>query len=179
MAGENGVLSVAGYGKRRVVVNRIQHGLSAYPGGISEDQSRSGKAFMASYKDTSSSVTLDLLFMSHEAQEEFVDWVRDYLVKISNPSRRMAAMEVMVPVRSFHVVGIPSGDLPYGDRVGAITYKVPLKITGARNVIVDRKRVSTFEEAEDDDPALPYLYPAGKQPASFLIEDEYGEEGIR
>lgn len=165
MAGENALISIKNYGERRVVVTRVVHGMSVFAHNQEpEAESRTRKAFLT-YKRSSGSFDMTTVFTSSQRREVFCDWLRGYMVRISNPNAMTVPVRVIVPSREFDKTAMLEGDLVYGDRVGDIIYPLELSFMGASSPInrFDDSLRSKFSLPVSEDPALTYLYPAGSQ----------------
>ena len=162
MAGENCLLSIKDYGTRRVVVTRVTHGMSVFTFNNDESQSRHRKQFLT-FKRTSGSFDLSLIFTSSQARDRLSEWFRTYLIQASDPNGVTHPVRVTIPSRQFDKTGILEGELEYGDIVGTPTYKLELKFMGSRDPLdlTNDQLRSRFVPPESADPILPRLYPSG------------------
>lgn len=163
MGKANCLISIADYGAHRVKATRVTHGMSvvAYSG---EGVSRRGRAFYPS-KRTSGSFELDLVFTTYGGYRKIANWLERYSRWASNPKSLATPVRVVIPSRNFDKVGVLEEGLTFGDVVAATSYTMTLAFVGSRDPMeMNGRNLSMFRLPKNiDDPALPYLYPAGTQ----------------
>lgn len=177
MAGENCLLSIEGYGERRVKAIRVSHGISIINFGNDESKSRRGKHFLT-YRRTSGSFDLRLIFSTYDEYADLMDWLKRYVIRNQSQHRAPKPVRVIIPARNFDKIGTLEGGLTFGDKALGVTYSVDLKFMGSSDPLdlKDDKILSIFELPKDtSDPALPYLYPAGSQLTGVEVGDDVGD----
>jgi len=177
---KNCIISIPSYGKTRVWVESIVHGLNIFTFGPENTQeSRTRRQFVTS-KRTSGSFTLDLIFTSHNSREQFLSWLEGYVRWAANPSTDSTSIRVVVPSRGFDKLGVLGGALAYGDEVGKVLYKTQLGFIGGKDPLdLDTLAgVSTFIGFQDDstnrEGTLIRFYPNGSASNSLYRWDEVG-----
>lgn len=161
MAGENTILSVKGYGRQSVVLTKISFGLAM---NVSDtDMSRNGRMFKT-YKVTSGTMTVDLVFNSHARHEAFMKWLQGHVRRSANPELSIQPIRILCPVRDIDKLAFLKSGITFGDKAGQASYPAQLafSMVSDKSMLGERDR-SIFQLPESDDPALPYLYPAGSQ----------------
>lgn len=168
MSKYNGVLSIERYGERRVTVTTIDYGVGLQTSPVAH--SRRGRNFFT-IRRKSGSFEIGIVFTSHAEYESMMNWLKEYLFRTTIRESDVYPVRVIVPSRGFDMSGTLNGGLTYGDRVGQFTYKVTLSFgTGRDRLALNTgNNISEFNLPSAEDPALPYLYPAGSQLSGMMM----------
>lgn len=159
-SGDNGTITIEGYGSRRIRVVQIGHGMSIATGPGSGDQSKHETAFHA-LKRTSGSFGITLIFSKRSEHDAFVAWYQDYTRKLSD-GMVLAPMHVEVPSRKFSKVGIPKGSISLDYDRFKFVWRLSLAFEGTRDPLeFDHPGVSEFKMAVlGANAEVPYYLPA-------------------
>lgn len=166
MAGENAILSAAGYGERRVILEAESHGLRII---ANEDHGRRRRA-LYTVRRTSGSFSIDLTFPTFAAYQSFYNWFRGYCLRLIDPDGAVGPMRVRIPSRGFDKTGVPAGTYRFGIEVERVVERMTIAFRGARNP-ADHTVLSQFYPpaarvnavGQRENLAAPYYYPAGVQ----------------
>lgn len=169
--GDNATFSIQTYGTRKVVVTQISMGLE-----MNVDDSITSR-FARMFKThhvTAGMFNIRLVFNSFERHESFMKWLQGYVRRASDPGFATHPVRFICPVRNIDKQLIFMGGVAFGDRVGMAAYPANLqfKEIADRTTLSEENR-STFRLPDSDDPALPYLYPAGTQLNGKALGKDY------
>lgn len=158
--------SASGYGSNSAYCTALSFGTSIEG---DEAESRNGSTFYPK-RVTSSSFSLAIAFPSHREWHDFIEWMKEYVRVISDPSSRVGPMTVRVPARSFSRVAIPASGFQFGDRAGALVRRSRISFTGASDPLRPGDRGTSSEPGFAPDTVVAQFYPTGTQ-ASGAVED--------
>ncbi len=160
----NGTINGRTAGSYRVRVMGIDYGLDIISSADSEARSR--RAFY-SITTSGSSFGLILGFISWAERERFNKWMSGFMTSVSEQRAKYGTVTVRVPKRNFVRVGVPEGDLEYGEGLTDMLYLVRLSFVGATNPVTSNldsngKGISYFKGPGSSQESS-YFYPAGQQ----------------
>lgn len=158
----NGVMAVAGYGSKDVLVEAIGYGISIE---AQTDDARNQRVFYMT-RVVDDDFSLSLAFRSHDEFEGWAKWVAEYLRRLANG--QLGPLRVRVPQFSFDKLGVPAGSsaVPFGDAVVPLVHRVDVSFIGAADPTAandKNKAISQFRDAGNDTLIAPYFYPAGQK----------------
>lgn len=173
MTSFNGTLEAPGYGTQQIRVLSIGHGVSI----VSTEAQAKNKHAIYMTKRTSGSFGLTLQVKRDEVTD-LADWLIGYGRLLSDPADPVGPMKVSVPSRNFSKVAIPAaseygGAIPYGDRVGVLTFRMELSFIGARDPLeYTSELLSSFQKTINDPINTTFFYPAATQLSGVQTAEE-------
>ena len=159
MSTTNGLLSATGWGQHRVTVTQVAHGVSII---TNQDDARSMRSLYLLRRSVAP-FTVWVHSASYAESVELAEWLRGYATRAASPGSGVGAMRVQVPSRDFDQLGVPDGEIAYGDRVGAYTYPATLTFQGVADTRERGNPVVATYQAAADKTVSQYFYPAGTQ----------------
>lgn len=165
--GENCTMTASGYGTKHLVVEAVSHGINIVA------SEASGKKHRVLYitRRTSGSFSIEPVFSTFPAYEQFYNWFRGYCARASDPDGRVGQMRVRVPSRNFDKTGVPSGTYTFGDDPDDVLFRMVLMFVGTKDP-AETTEVSAFYPPVarvnprthlQENLAAPYYYPGGTQ----------------
>jgi hypothetical protein len=141
----NAVISARGrdnnYGSRYLRVVSVSYGINI---AADEAETKFGGAFYPRRVD-SASFTLNIIFTSEQERAKFGRWLVRYGRRISSPSNPYGPMRVIIPLRRFDRLAVPTTGIKFGDRRDQVTYPMMIPFRGARDPLsLDSEAISTF-----------------------------------
>lgn len=160
----NATITSADFGSRQIRVTKISSPLNIVASADSEARSR--RAFYPTTVD-GSAFRLVLAFKSYAERESFNTWMNKFMVGVSEGSAKHGTMTVQVPSRKFIQVGVPQGEVEYGQGVLDVGYEMTLTFLGAKspvNLSLSSKMagVSYLQDARSN-PKAQFFYPSSNQ----------------
>lgn len=143
----NALLVADGWGQMQIKVESFSHGIDIFS---QEDRTRYTKTEYPN-KVTLSDFSVTVVHRNHRVAAAFAKRLNDYARLASDPDANVGAMVVIIPSRDFVRFGIPTRGVTFGDKAGAITYKMTLQFTAAEDPLSilkeeDLSRVSDITE---------------------------------
>lgn len=162
--GFNGQIGNRSYGSRRVRIMSIGYNLDIVAS--ADNEARSRRAFYPVATE-GSSFRVDLGFVSWEDREAFNRWMSRFMVSVSEGSAKIGTLTVRCPSRNFIRVGVPQGNLEYGEGIKDVAYAVRLTFTAATHpvdVSVGQRMTGiAYFKGPRDNAQAKFFYPGGKQ----------------
>lgn len=174
MAGENGILSIKQYGRRRVVVTRISFGIEF---NNSDSNLGRNRRMFQTHHVTSGQMNVRLAFNSQGSHEDFMLWLQGYMRRVSDPDLPSHPIRFTCPVRRIDKMVVLKSGVTFGDKVAQAVYPADLTFREITDLVtLNEDNRSVFVLPEADDPALPRFYPAGSQLDGRAVGKDYAED---
>lgn len=177
---KNCLISIPDYGKAAVQVETLIHGLSIFNLGgreVNTQESRTGRHFFTTHR-SSGGFTIEIIFTSHPAQENFHQWMEKYTRWAADPTTDASPARVVIPRRNFDKLGVLDGVISYGDQFGKVLYKTSLKFMGGSDPVdlsgEGVNLLSMVNEGENSEADLVRLQPAGTAVGSLNYFNDVG-----
>lgn len=157
MAGENGLLTAAGYGTFPIVVTRLSYGLNII---ATEEQTATSK-YLYTRQVQTDTFSVRILFDTSAKRRAFFNWFQGF-AKLAIVPSPVGTMRVQVPGRDFDAFGTPTSGMQEVTTPKDVTWEVDITFRGAffpgDNAYVNDPSNQIYQ-APGDKTANQYFYP--------------------
>lgn len=159
-SGFNATISGKSAGSRNVRVLNIDYGIEIIASADSEGRSR--RAFYPVVTDDSSFAVV-LQFVSWAEREDFNKWMSKFMVNVSEGGAKYGTLTVRVPSRKFTRVGVPQGQLEFGEGWNDVAYTAQMTFVAASDPVEPSLKDSDVSRFQGPGGVGQAFYPAGNQ----------------